>query len=122
MYKRHKNVIYNLSYGFIGYKHIEKKASLDVIGMLLLSPAFTLLIYGIAQVATHGGLNSSTVYVPLIMGIVLMASYIIYALNTKREPVLNLRLFQSSNFSASNILLILCGIITNGAMLMLPLC
>lgn len=99
----------------------EKKASLDVIGMLLLSPAFALLIYGIAQIATRGGLNSSAVYVPLIIGVVLMAAYVVYALNTKREPALNLRLFKSVNFSASNILLILCGIILNGAMLMLPL-
>lgn len=102
-------------------KLLEKKASLDVIGMLLLSPAFALLIYGIARIAKHGGISSSAVYIPLIIGIVLMASYVIYALKTKREPVLNLRLFQSANFSASNILLILTGIITNGAMLMLPL-
>lgn len=96
-------------------KLLEKKASLDVIGMLLLSPAFALLIYGIAGIAKHGG------YIPLIIGIVLMAVYIIYALKTKQEPVLNMRLFQSANFFASNILLILTGIITNGAMLMLPL-
>lgn len=50
-----------------------------------------------------------------------MALYVIYALNTKREPVLNLRLFKSVNFSASNILLVLTGIITNGALLILPL-
>ncbi|MFC0906911.1 MDR family MFS transporter [Clostridium sp. MT-14] len=108
-------------WGIPADKHLEKKASLDVMGMLLLSPAFALLIYGIAQVATHGGLSSRTVYVPLIIGMVLMASYVIYALKTKREPALNVRLFKSANFSASNILLILCGIITNGAMLMLPL-
>ena len=99
----------------------EGKASLDVIGMLLLSPAFALLIYGIAQVASHGGLNDSAVYVPLLLGVVLMASYVVHALNTKREPALNVRLFRSVNFSASNILLIFSGIITNGAMLMLPL-
>lgn len=101
-------------------KHVEKKASLDVIGILLLSPAFALLIYGIAQVATQVRLNDSAVF-PLIIGIVLMAAYVVYALNTKREPALNVRLFKSINFFASNILLILCGIITNGAMLMLPL-
>jgi MFS family permease len=93
-----------------------------VIGLLLLSPAFAVLIYGIAQVATQGGLNSSAVYVPLIIGIVLMALYVVYALNTtKWEPALNVRLFKSVNFSASNILLFFSGIITNGAMLMLPL-
>lgn len=108
-------------WGIPADKLLEKKASLDVIGMLLLSPAFALLIYGIAQIATHRGVNSSAVYIPLIIGIVLMAAYVVYALHSKREPVLNLRLFQSATFSASNILLILTGIITNGAMLMLPL-
>jgi EmrB/QacA subfamily drug resistance transporter len=102
-------------------KFLEKKASLDVIGLLLLSPSFALLIYGIAQVATHGGITSSAVYVPLIIGIVLMAAYIAYALNTKREPALDLKLFRSVNYSASNILLIFSGVITNGALLMLPL-
>ena len=108
-------------WGIPADKLSEKKESLDVTGMLLLSPAFALLIYSIAQVATHGGLTDSAVYVPLIIGIVLMASYVIYALNTKREPVLNMGLFKSANFSISNILLILCGIITNGTMLLLPL-
>lgn len=92
-----------------------------MIGLFLLSPAFALLIYGIAQVATHGGLNNSAVYIPLLVGIVLMMSYVVYALNTKREPVLNVRLFKSANFSASNILLVLCGIITNGPLFILPL-
>lgn len=108
-------------WGIPADKHVEKKASLDVIGMLLLSPAFALLIYGIAQVAKHGGLNDSAVYIPLITGVVLMAAYVVYALNTKREPALNVRLFKFVNFSASNILLIFSGVITNGALLMLPL-
>lgn len=99
----------------------EKKASLDVIGMLLLSPSFAALIYGISEISVHGGITSSAVCLPLIIGIAFMVSYVVYALNTKREPALNVRLFKSVNFSASNILLIFSGIITNGAMLMLPL-
>ncbi len=99
----------------------EKEASLDVIGMLLLSPSFAALIYGISEISSHGGITSSAVCLPLIIGIAFMVSYIVYALNTKREPALNVRLFKSVNFSASNILLIFSGIITNGAMLMLPL-
>ncbi|MFT9077577.1 MDR family MFS transporter [Ethanoligenens sp.] len=102
-------------------KLFDKKATFDVIGILLLSPAFSLLIYGIAQIATHGGITSSAVYIPLIIGIVLMALYVVYALNTRREPALDLRLFKSVNFSTSNILLALSGIITNGAMLIQPL-
>ena len=108
-------------WGIPSEKLLDKKASFDAIGLLLLSPAFALLIYGIAQIATHGGLANSAVYVPLLIGIVLMILYVVYALHTKREPALDLRLFKSVNFSASNILLFFSGITTNGAMLMLPL-
>ncbi|HVY55079.1 MAG TPA: MFS transporter, partial [Thermodesulfobacteriota bacterium] len=108
-------------WGIPADKHVEKKAPLDVIGMLLLSPAFALLIYGIAQVAKHGGLNDIAIYVPLVVGVVLMAAYVVYALNTKREPALNVRLFKFVDFSAANILLTFSGVITNGVLLMLPL-
>lgn len=98
-----------------------KKASFDVIGILLLSPAFATIIYGIAQIATYGGITDAAIYVPLSIGIILMAAYVVYALNTRREPALDLRLFRSTNFSASSILLALLGVITNGVMLILPL-
>jgi len=99
----------------------KEKQPLDMIGILLLSPAFALLIYGIAQIASHGGLNSSAVFVPIVTGLFVMAAFIFYALNTKISPVLDLHLFQSTNFSATSVLLFMSGIITNGGMLLLPL-
>ncbi len=99
----------------------NNKRPLDIIGILLLSPAFAILIYGIAQISSHGGLNSSAVIVPLVLGLLLMVAFIIYALRTKSSSVLNLQLFRSLNFSASSILLFLSGIVTNGAMFLLPL-
>ncbi|MCK9171269.1 MAG: multidrug efflux MFS transporter [Treponema sp.] len=108
-------------WGIPSDKTPEKKAHLDVAGMLLLSPAFALLTYGIVQTARQGGLSSRAVCIPLMTGIALMVLYVVYALKTKQEPALNVRLFKSMNFSVSNILLIFSGIITNGALLMLPL-
>jgi EmrB/QacA subfamily drug resistance transporter len=99
----------------------DEKQPLDVVGILLLSPAFASLIYGIAQIASHGGINSSAVFVPILIGFMLMAVFIVYALRTKISPVLDLHLFQSRNFSISTILLFMSGIITNGGMLLLPL-
>ena len=97
------------------------KQSLDIIGILLVSPAFALLIYGISKISAHGGFNSSEVIVPLVIGLVLMTAFIVYALRTKYASVINLRLFKSRNFSTSSILLFLSGIVTNGSMLLLPL-
>lgn len=99
----------------------EKKQSLDIVGLLLLSPAFALLIYGISQIASHGGFYSSAVLVPVVIGSLLLVTFIVYDLNTKISPLLNLHLFQSRNFTASTILLFLSGIISNGGMLLLPL-
>lgn len=99
----------------------SSKQTLDIIGILLLSPAFATLIYGISQVRSHGGLNSSAVIVPVVVGLTLMTAFIAYALRTKNTPVLDLHLFKSRNFSASTVLLFLTGVITNGAMLLLPL-
>ncbi|ACL16232.1 DHA2 family efflux MFS transporter permease subunit [Methanosphaerula palustris] len=97
------------------------KQSLDIIGILLVSPGFALLIYGISQISSHGGFTSSAVLIPLVIGLLLMVAFIVYALRTKNAPVIDVRLFKSRNFSASTALLFLSGIITNGAMLLLPL-
>lgn len=94
---------------------------LDIVGILLLSPAFSLLIFGISRIKSQGGLNSSSVIIPLAAGLILMISFIAYALRTKNVPVIDLHLFKSLNFSASSVLLFLTGVVTNGAMLLLPL-
>lgn len=99
----------------------SSKQILDVVGLLLLSPAFATLIYGIAQMSQHGGLNSSSVIIPLIVGILLMAAFIVYAMRKKHGAILDLHLFRSRHFLASNITLFLAGMVMNGAMLLLPL-
>ncbi|QUL56861.1 multidrug efflux MFS transporter [Paenibacillus tritici] len=98
-----------------------RKQSLDLTGLLLLSPAFAILIFGIAQISTGAGLTSSQVAIPLAIGLILMAAFIVYALRTHIEPLLDLRLFQSRIFSASNLTVFLAGMVMNGALLLLPL-
>ncbi len=97
------------------------KTSFDLIGILLLSPMFALFIYGISQVSTHGGFGNTAVLVPILLGVLLLAVFIFYALRTKNKPVIDLRLFKSRNFTASTIMMFLSGMATNGAMLLLPL-
>ncbi|WP_040948907.1 MDR family MFS transporter [Gorillibacterium massiliense] len=99
----------------------DKRQPLDLLGLLMLSPAFALLIYGISRISRHGGMNSSDVLVPLTISLLLLAAFIVYALRTKHAPVLDLRLFKSRNFLASNITVFLLGMVMNGAFLLLPL-
>ncbi|MDI4649740.1 MDR family MFS transporter [Cohnella hashimotonis] len=97
------------------------KPRLDLMGLLLLSPAFAGLIYGISEASTHGGLTNLKASLPLAGGIVLTGAYIAYALRMKQSPLLDLRLFKSRHFLASNVTLFLTGMVMNGAMLLLPL-
>ncbi|MDG0811312.1 MFS transporter [Cohnella rhizosphaerae] len=97
------------------------KPKLDIVGLLLLSPAFAALIYGISEASAEGGLGSLKVSLPLAGGIVLAAAYIVYALRARQSPLLDLRLFRSRHFLGSNVTLFLTGMVMNGAMLLLPL-
>ncbi|THF75729.1 MDR family MFS transporter [Cohnella fermenti] len=112
---------------WLSWRHIptdappKGKQTLDIAGLLLLSPAFAALIYGISEISTHGGLNSAGVWVPLAGGVILMAGYIVYALRTSRTPLVDLHLFKSRHFLASNMTLFLAGMVMNGALLLLPL-
>ncbi|QHT63712.1 multidrug efflux MFS transporter [Paenibacillus lycopersici] len=112
---------------WLSWRHIPKgdaagpKSRLDVIGLLLLSPAFASLIYGISKLSSAGGLTSAGTLVPLAAGLALTAAYIVYALRTSQTPLLDLHLFRSRHFMASNVILFFSGMVMNGALLLLPL-
>lgn len=98
-----------------------RRPRLDAIGLILLSPALVLLIYGLAQVGSHHGFGHAAVLLPLLAGAVLLMAFIIYALRTTAAPVIDLRLFRVGSFTASSLLLFLSGLSTYGGMLLLPL-
>jgi EmrB/QacA subfamily drug resistance transporter len=102
-------------------KPSDNKQSFDFVGILLVSLVFILLIFGISMIKTRGGFFSTTVIFPIVSGLLLLSIFIIYDLRNQGTPVIDLHLFSSSNFSISSVLIFLTGIITNGAMFLLPL-
>ena len=88
----------------------DPKGTLDWIGISMLSPAFAILIYGISQISSYGEITNSAVFAPLMIGIVLMAAFVVYALHSKGTPVVDLRLFRLRNFSVCSILFFLSEI------------
>jgi len=99
---------------------LNKKQPLDVIGTLLLSATFSILVIGISKLRTGHGLRGNAI-IPLVVGFVLLLAYIAYALNAKIEPVLNIHLFKLRNFSSSSLLLLVSGGIITGTLFILPL-
>ncbi len=101
-------------------KSVNIKEKLDVAGLLLLSPAFAVLLYGIVQISSHK-LDSASTLIPILIGIALMVTFVVYALFVKKTPVLDLRLFKLGNFRSSVIMTFINGMIRNGILILLPL-
>ncbi len=80
---------------------------LDTVGMLLLAPGFAALIYGLSSItgSEEGSLEaevtSPTVLLALSTGAVLLAAYVGHALRTRREPIIDIRIFANGRFAAA---------------------
>ena len=94
---------------------------LDVIGLVLLCPALAGVLYGLAQVSTEAGFAHAPVVIPITGGLALLAGFIVHALRTPGEPLIDLRLFRSRGFTGASGLMFLAGLSIYGAMLLLPL-
>jgi EmrB/QacA subfamily drug resistance transporter len=96
---------------------------LDVAGLALLSPAVALMLYGLAQVSGDGGFAHRGVLIPLAAGVVLLASFIAWALRRHRgvTPLIDLRLLRVRSFSGASGLMFISGLSMYGALFLLPL-
>ncbi|HYV15441.1 MAG TPA: DHA2 family efflux MFS transporter permease subunit [Conexibacter sp.] len=93
---------------------------LDWRGLVLLSPGLAALVYGLAETASHGGIGSPRAFVPVLVGVSLMAAFARHALRTA-DPLVDLRVFarRTTGAAAATMLLLACAFF--GAMLLLPL-
>jgi MFS family permease len=102
---------------------------LDVVGLALLSPGLAAILYGLAQVSTHGGFGSPAVLIPAAAGLAAVGLFAVRALRLRRDtgrpgqvvPILDLRLLRSRSFTGSAVLMFVFGLSLFGAMLLLPL-
>lgn len=99
----------------------QKKAYLDVTGLVLLSPALAAILYAATEVGIKGGFGHAIVILPFAVGVCLLAAFAFHALRTRRPPLVDLRLFKVQSFTAANISLFLAGFGSFGALLLLPL-
>jgi len=95
-------------------------ARLDVAGLALLSPGLAAIIYGLAEVGSHGGFADLHVVVPIAAGAALLVAFAVHALRS-RDPIIDLRLFRARAFSAASALVLLFTMAMLGIQLLLPL-
>lgn len=98
----------------------KKPLTLDIIGILLLSPGLALLVFAISRVI-RVSLFDVTFLIPLIASLILLGGFIVHIVLTQEGSLLDIRLFKSHTFSASCILLFAVGALSAGMMFILPL-
>jgi EmrB/QacA subfamily drug resistance transporter len=96
-------------------------ARLDVVGLLLLSPAVVGLLFGLSNAGRPDGFARPDAWVPLALGVVLLVAFVLRA--TRRGPaaLVDLVLLRHRPLAAASTLMFLMGAALYGGMLLLPL-
>jgi EmrB/QacA subfamily drug resistance transporter len=93
---------------------------LDWLGLGLISPGLALAVFGLSETSSHGGLGATIAWLPLVVGLVLTAAFVVHSLHAKR-PLIDMRLFRNRAFSSAAGTTFLLGMSLFGAMILLPL-
>jgi EmrB/QacA subfamily drug resistance transporter len=93
---------------------------LDVRGLLLIATGVPLLTYGLAEAGVTGGFSSPEVIVPLVVGVALVALFVLHALRVP-NPLLDLHLYRRPTFSSASFAMFCLGAALFGGMILLPL-
>ncbi len=102
-------------------KVTNQSQKLDILGLFLVSPSIVLIIYGLTKVSSDHGFFQSSVILPIVIGVLFLMVFCLYALRKSHNPVIDIRIFKSTSFTASSCLLFLSGLSSYGGMLLLPL-
>jgi EmrB/QacA subfamily drug resistance transporter len=98
----------------------QRTESLDFLGLALMATGLPLITYGLAEIGSTGGFTSVKVVVPIVLGLVLVASFVLHALHVPR-PLLNVRLYRKPTFSSASVAMFCVGAALFGGMILLPL-
>jgi len=93
---------------------------LDKIGLALLPVGVASVVFGLSEVGTHRTLATISAWLPIVVGVVLVAAFVVRALRIE-HPLVEVRLFAGRGFSAAAATTFLIGGALFGSMILLPL-
>jgi EmrB/QacA subfamily drug resistance transporter len=93
---------------------------LDAIGLALVATGLVGITYGLAESGTAGSLLADQVMVPFLLGIGLVAAFVVRALKID-NPLLDVRLYANKAFAAASVTMTALGAALFGAMVLMPL-
>jgi EmrB/QacA subfamily drug resistance transporter len=110
-----------LSWRIMPAGHPQPAAKLDVLGLVLLSPALAGLVYALSEAGHRGRFDDPHAWIPLIAAGAVLVGFVGHALHSETEPIIDLRLLASRDFAAAAATLFLVVASLLGTMLLLPL-
>ena len=93
---------------------------LDATGLALVATGLVGVTYGLAQSGSAGSLTASAVLIPFLIGVGLVATFVVRALHIER-PLLDVRLYANKAFAAASVTMFALGAALFGAMVLMPL-
>jgi EmrB/QacA subfamily drug resistance transporter len=98
-----------------------RRAKLDTTGLLLISPGLVGVLYGLSQVSKDGGFSRTDVWLPILVGLLLLATFAIRAARRPNGSLVDVHLLTRRPVASSSAVLFLSGASLYGSMLLLPL-
>lgn len=98
----------------------QPSEAFDFIGILLLSPGLAALLFGISSVPRHDSFTENRVWIPGLIGIVLIAAFVLHALRRTDHPLIDLALFKNRAVTLSNAAMMAFSVGFFGAFLVIP--
>jgi EmrB/QacA subfamily drug resistance transporter len=93
---------------------------LDGIGLGLVASGLVGVTYGLSQSGTAGSLVATQVLVPFLIGVALVAAFVLRALRID-YPLLDVRLYANKAFASASLTMFALGAALFGAMILMPL-
>ena len=94
--------------------------SLDIVGMLLLTPGLVTLLYGVSLIPGRGTVDDRHVYLPVAVGSTLIVVFVFHALYRASNPLIDLRLLRNRMVASANATRFLYAVAFFGTCLLLP--
>ena len=97
----------------------EPSESIDVIGLLLMSPGLAAFLCGVSSIPDEGTFTATKVLGPMIVGAVLIAAFARWSMRPE-HPLLDLRLLANRQFSVAALTMFLFATAFFGGLLLVP--
>ncbi|WP_041303945.1 DHA2 family efflux MFS transporter permease subunit [Mycolicibacterium rhodesiae] len=75
----------------------------DFVGMVLLSPGVAAFLYGLSEIPARGTVADPRVWIPMIIGFLLITTFVLHALHCAVHPLIDFRLLTNRAVGVANV-------------------